>query len=283
LDTIEHYWRKAAAGVGRIFRQQADVDPRLETLQRELLALTRDHQAVVAQLEKARGDFESRDAAGLRKIETLEQKYRQSETARLADSRRLAELEQLLVGIEAGYQLTHDRTKELEASLAETSKRLEARSNQLKFLQDTAGEQLHAVKTMLAEASSRLETGDNELNKTRELVQDKIATFDAALADTSSRFERADSEIRELRETIAEHARQLGTVPPSVDARLEAKEKQLVALEKQVEAEQRLRQVYFKDTQARVDGLEWRLNRSLLAGVVALALVAASGAILMLR
>jgi len=283
LDTIEHYWRKAAAGVTRVFRQQTGAEPRLETLERELLALTREHHVLVAQLEKSRTEFEQRDSGALRKLDALEQAHRQSETARVADARRLAELEQLLVGIEAGYQVAHDRVKAMDASLTETSKRLEARANQIKFLQDSAGEQLHALKTMLAEASSRLETSDNELRKVQDSAQEQIAALEGTLAGASNRFESTDSEIRQLREDVAERARQLATVLDSVTTRLEAKDNRVEALEKQIETGHKLQQTGIQDMQEQLDRQGHHLDRVMVMAVVALVLVAATGAMLLLR
>ncbi|MDH3900008.1 MAG: hypothetical protein OEU51_03035, partial [Gammaproteobacteria bacterium] len=158
MGTLEQYWRKVAVGINKAFRQQATPQPRLEELEREILAFTTENQTLAGNLERIRADSERRRSEELRKIETLEETQRQTETARIAEARRLAELERLLVEVEAWRQRKHEQVSALEASLAETTDRLEARDNQLKFLQDSAREQHQALKTALAEASSRLET-----------------------------------------------------------------------------------------------------------------------------
>ena len=283
MHTLEQVWQKAAAGINRAFGHHGDAGPRLETLERELLNIAQAQHTLSAQVERTRVDFERHGTGVFQKIDTLEQVHRQAETAIIADEKRLSELEQLLVGIEAGYKLAHDRIKTLEASMDETAARLETRCSQLKFLQDASSERLQTLKTMLAEASSRLETSDNDLRRVQNGAHEQIAALENALAETAKRFESTDRAVRELREHTIEQARQLSASLSATTARLEATDNHVESLERQLSTEHTLQQNILQDTQEQMTRQEERMSRFMVSAVVILALVAVAGAILVTR
>lgn len=280
MGTFEQYWHKAAAGINKALRPQADTRPRLQDLEREILALTTENHTLAGKLEQIRADIERRGSEELRQIKALEQALRETGSARIADSNRLTEQEQLLAEVIAGCKLEREQTRALEVTLAETIHRLETRNNQLKFLQDSAREQLQALRTSLAEASSRLETRDNELGLLQDSAHEQIVALEATLTETSSRFETTDKEINELRARFAEQIQQLETTLDSTTTRFEAMDNRFGALEKKLEIEHRLQENLFQDVQARLHNQDKRLKRVMLTAAFTLVLVAAVGAIL---
>ncbi len=250
MSSLEQHWRKAAASIHKAFRQPADPQPRLEELEREILVLTKEHQSLAGELERIRAESERRRSEELQKIETLEKTQWQTETARIADAKRLAEFEQLLAGLENDRKLQRAQIKALEVSLAETTSRLEIRDNQLKFLQDSAREQFQALETSLAE--------------------------------TSSRFETTDHRIQDLRAKILEQAQRLGASLSSATRQFDATNNQVKALDKKLELDCRLQQNIFEDAQAQLREQDARLNRTIVTGVFILVLVVVAVAILFL-
>jgi chromosome segregation ATPase len=283
LDTLKQVWRKAAAEINRAFGLHGNARPRLETLERELLTLAQAQHTLAARMEQTRADLERYGAGVSRKIDTLEQAHEKAETARIADKKRLSELKQLLVGIEAQYKLAHDGIKALEASLGETEDRLETRFRQLKFLQDASSDRLQTLKTMLAEASSRLETSHNDLRHVQNTAHEQIAALENTLAETAKRFESTDRSVRELREHTIEQARQLNASLSAITARLEATDKHVESLERLSSSERTLQQNIFQDTQEQMTRQEARMSRFMVSAVLMLVLVAVTGAILVTR
>jgi chromosome segregation ATPase len=282
VSTLEQHWRKAAASINKVFSQQAGPQRRLEELEREILAVIAENQGLASELERIRADSERRRSEELRKIETLEQTQRQTETARIADAKRLVEFEQLFAGLDTDRKLQRDQIKALEASLAETTSRLEIRDNQLKFLQDSARDQLQALKTALAEATSRLETGDNELKRLQDSAHKQILAIETSLAETSSRFESTDNKIQGLRAKILEQAQQLEASFASTTRQFDATNNQVKALEKKLELEHRLQQNIFEDAQAQLREQDARLKRAMMTWGFILALVVVAVASLFL-
>ncbi|MGD2112577.1 MAG: hypothetical protein PVI50_04260, partial [Gammaproteobacteria bacterium] len=112
----------------RALGHQSGAGARLESLERELLDLSAQHQSLAGNLERIRTDFERRWSVGFKQLTTLEQTCRQTEAARLAETSRLNELEQQLSGIETGHAQERAQITALEASLSETEHRLETRN-----------------------------------------------------------------------------------------------------------------------------------------------------------
>ncbi|MCG6865547.1 MAG: hypothetical protein LJE58_08970 [Thiogranum sp.] len=283
MDTLEQVWRKAAAGINKAFGLHRNTRPRFEALDREVLTLVQAQNSLTAQLEQTRADFERHGTGVARKIDTLEQAHKQAETARVADDKRLSELEQLVVGVEAQYQLAHDRIKVLEASLGETKGRLETRCSQLKFLQDASNDRLQTLKTMLAEVSSRLETSDNDLRHVQNTAHERIAALENTLAETANRFESTDRSVRKLQEHTIEQARQLNASLSATTARLEATDNHVKSLERLLSSERTLQQNIFQDTKEQMARQEERMSRFMVSAVLILILVAVAGAILVTR
>jgi chromosome segregation ATPase len=276
LSILEQHWRKAAASINKVFRQPAGPQPRLEELEREILVLTTENQSLAGELERIRTESERHRSEELHNIEILERTQRRTETARIADAKRLAEFEQLFVDAEAGRKLQRDQIKALEASLAETTSRLEVRDNQLKFLQDSAREQLQALRIALAETASRLETGDNELKRLQSAAHKQILALETALAEAASRFETTDNKIQGLRARILEQAQQLEAACSSSTRQFEATNNQVKGLEKTLELEHRLQQNIFEDVQTQLREQHQRLNRATVTGVFIAVLVVAA-------
>lgn len=281
MGTLEQYWRKAAAGINKAFGLQAPPPHRLEELERNILNLTAENKTLSGRLERIRADSERHRSNEIRKIEALEQAHRESETARIADTDRLAELMQLLAGVDTGCRQERDQVKTLEASLGETLNRLETRNNQLKFLQDSAREQLDAFKTALAEASSRLETSDNELMHMQESAHERTVALEASLSRASDQLAVTDSEIRELRDRVAEQAQQHEASLASTTAQLDASNNWIEALEGTIQVEHSLQQNMVRDVMARLQKQDQRLHRIIMIAVLTLMLVAGAGAILL--
>jgi chromosome segregation ATPase len=283
LDTLEQVWQKAAAGINRVFGFHGNARPRLEALQRELISLAQAQHTLAAQLEQQRVDFERHGAGNSSKIDTLEQAHRQAETARIADERRLAELEQLLVGIEAGYRLAHDRIKALGASMEEATDRLETRCNQLKFLQDASSERFQTLKTTIAEAASRLETSDNDLRQVQDTAHERISALENALAETARRIESTERAFQDLQEHAIEQARQFSATLSATTARLDTTDSHVESLEKQSGSEHALQKLIFQETQEQVARQQERMSRLMVSAVLILVLVAMAVAILVTR
>jgi len=279
LGTLEQYLRKAAASIKPGSGRQADPWPRFQKLERELLDLTRENQTLAGKLERFRADFEHLSSAELQKIETLEQAHRENATARASDARRLSELEQGLVGVQAERTREHERLEALEEFLAETKNRLETRDNQLKFLQDSAREQLHSLKTSLTEASSRLETRDHELAHRQDAAYEQIVGLETSLAETSRRFETTDSEISTLQAQLLKQTQQLVASRASANTLFEATTNQVRTLEKKLEVEHTLQQNLFRDAETQLRKQHERLSRVIAAAFI-LVLAAVAGAII---
>jgi chromosome segregation ATPase len=281
LGTLEQYWRKLAAGINKTFRHEPPpVEPRLEELEREILTFSRENQTLAGKVEEIRVDSERRGSDELGKIEILEENQRQTETARIADARRLDELKRLHDEVAAGQKREHEQFTALEASLAETTSRLEARDNQLKFLQDSAREEHQALKTALAEASSRLETRDNELERLLDSAQEQIAALEASLAETAKRFETTDGKLAELRASLHQQLTRLGASLSSGNVQLEATNRHIRTLEKKLEVEYRLQQNLLEDMQAQLRRQDERLSRAMATAVFAIVLAIVAGAVL---
>jgi chromosome segregation ATPase len=275
LGTIEHYLRKAAAGLDKAFRREAGPGPRLPQLERELIALTMENQTLAGKLERSTADSGRHRSEALQRFETLEQALRETDTARVADAGKLFGLEQRLAAVQAERTLELDRIKALESLLADTKSRLETRDNQLKFLQDSAREQLQVLKTSLAEASSRLGTRDDELRRLQDTTHEQIAALERSLADASGRFDITEGELSGLRTRIDEHAQRLETVLASVNGLFEATNNQVQALEKKLDLEHKLQQNQFQDTQAQLHRQDRRLYRVVAATAVVLLMIIA--------
>jgi len=166
------------------------------------------------------------------------------------------------------------RVSALEATLAETTSRLDTRSNQLKFLQDSARDQLQSFKTTLAEASSRLETRDDELRRLLDMAQERILALESAQTETSDRIENGQDELTGLQSLLAEQAQQLDAYRAAAAGQFEATGNRIVAQEKKLEFELRLRQNLFEDVQAQLRRQRVRLGWVMAIAGVALVLAA---------
>jgi chromosome segregation ATPase len=279
LGTFEQYLRKAAAGIKFGSGRQAELQPRIQELERELLALARENQSLAGKLERFRADYERLRSTDLHTIETLAQAHRDYGTATTAHAGRLSELEQGLVEIQSEGALEHERIKALEDFLAGTKNRLEIRDNQLKFLQDSAREQLQLLKSSLAEASSRLETRDNELAHRQDAERDRIGVLETSLAEASRRFETTESEISAMRAQLLTQTQQLEASRASANTLFEATTNQVGTLEKKLELEHTLQQNLFRDAETQLRKQDTRLKRVTAAAFI-LVLAAVAGAVI---
>jgi chromosome segregation ATPase len=282
LNTFQDYLRKAAAGLEKVFRREGGLDPRLQQLERDLLALTIENQTLAGKLEKLAAESERHRTEALQRFEVLERARRDTETACGADAGRLRELERHLT--ETGEQRAQERAQiaALEAFIDDTKTRLETRDNQLKFLQDSAREQLQALKTSLAEAASRLETRDNELSHLQDTTREQIVVLENSLGGAARRFETLDGEMNELRSRLGEQTRQFEAVLSSTNVLFESMNNQIEALEKKLELEHQLQQNLFRDTQTQLRRQDSRMKRAL-AAAAGLLLVLATAIILLFR
>jgi chromosome segregation ATPase len=278
LGTLEQYWRKASATLHHTFRRQAAQRPRLEELERELLALSAGQQELGGTLERIRSEYQQQHAEQQRRLQGLERDQQQAASARSADAGELAGVQQRLAEIDTRRAQEHERITALDASLTQVTHRLETRLNQLKFLQDSAREQFGALKTALAESNSRLEARDNELRQLQESAGAQTAALEAALAEVTAHFEPMAGELRELRGAITDQRLQFEGSLAATDTQLQAANNRLEALEQQFKTGQRLEQNRFEDLQAQLRRQERRLKGTLLIAALVVLLVALAGA-----
>lgn len=280
MASLAQYWHKTTASINKVFRQQTPDQPSLNDVERALLDLKIEHQTLAGKLDRIHTDCERSSADELGKIAVIERTYQETDAARIAGARKLVELQNQLGEIQALRKLDHDQIKAIEASLTETTSRLETRANQLRFIQDSANEQLRAFKTSLAEAASRLETRDNDLRQQQDSAHEQIVALEVAVNEIPGRFKTTSDEIKELRVAITEQIKQLEASSSSLSAILENTDDQVKVLENKLDTALQLHENKFQNTQARLCSQEKRLDRIVAMTLVTFALVVITVAIL---
>ena len=282
LGTLEQYWRKAAAGIDKVFGQHAAGQPHSGQHEREMLVFTAETQSLTGKLERLRTDFERRSSQDREKFQALDQARDRTDRILTEHSGRLEELRCQADTLSEQLQRLRELATALEATLGDETKRLEARANQIKFLQDSGREQLQALKTQLAEASSRSQTRDNELAGQQDTVRGQLETLEVSLCDATGRIDATDGELTRLRSALDSHVEELGARLSSGVTQIDAAANRLEVLEAQRDTEDRLQRNILEDLQKRIQEQEKLLRRSRLIGAALLTVLALAGILLAL-
>ena len=206
--------------------------PSPEELEREILAISGERQALAEEVHQVRSDFErardeeNRKLADLeqvrrvmerardedhRKLTELESLNSRFESAREADSRKILDLETRLAELESERNQARDKTRALENALAESASRLEKTDLQVKDLQVNSVEQAKQIAASLSESNSRLEDTGNHVRNLEDRLTSERQDYQNALQDILGRFRRQDVRMNWTM-SVAGAALLLGTV-----------------------------------------------------------------------
>jgi chromosome segregation ATPase len=269
LETFGQYWRRAVAGIDRTLGRDPGLRSQLGELERQILTLTSDTQTLESKLERLRAEDARHRSELVRRMDGLKQTCRENNISRTTDTTRLSDCEQRIASLETGCSEDRETVAALDASMSETTRRLETRNQQIKFLQDSAREQLQAFKTGLAEASSRLETRDNETNRRLDGEHELLMSLETTLAETLEGIEAADREIAALQQDVAEQRLQVESFLNSATAQLEVANNRATLLEERVQTDSELKEKQLQQLQRQ----QTRLARAIFAGVAMLLLL----------
>jgi len=114
---------------------------------------------------------------------------------------------------------------------------LETRNKQIKFLQDSARDQLKAFKTELAESSSRLESRDNEANHRLDQYHQSLLLLEGTLEEALGRMDTAEQGITTLHQKIEEQRERIDTFLESATAQLEVAGNHAELLDRRLQTE----------------------------------------------
>lgn len=273
LDSFGKYWRRAMTGIKTTFDREPGLRSQLAQLEQQLLALASDTQTLDGKQERIRAEAARHSSELQRRIDGLDQTCRENNVFQAKDGTRLSECEQRLARLETGCSQDRETVAALEASVTETTHRLETRNQQIKFLQDSAREQLQAYKTELAEAGSRLETRDNETNQRLDEEHQLLVSLESSLAEILGRMDHTDWEINSLHKDVAEQRLQIESYLDSTTAQLEVAENRATLLEKQVQTGIELKENQIQQLKLQLQRQESRLVRTIAAVAVVLLLL----------
>jgi len=280
LDILGQYWRRAVAGISKSLGRDEGLRPQLAQLEQQILALTSETQALDSKLEHNRAEEARQRAELLRRIDHLDQTCQENNISRATDATRLSECIQQIAGMETEISQGREAVVVLEASVQETMQRLETRNQQIKFLQDSAREQLQAFKTELAEARSRLETRDHETNRRLDEEHALIQSLETSLADAFGRVEVAEQEISSIQRIVMDQRLQIEGFLDSTTAQLEVANSHATLLEKRVQTDGELREKQIEQLKLQLQRMESRLARAIYAGGAILLLLSVTVLIL---
>ena len=232
MSTFRQFW-------GKLFSRSkeptdADGQPTTssEELEREILAIRGERQALAEAVQQVRSDFErardeeNRKIADLeqvrcvmerardedhRKLTELESLNSRFENAREADNRKILDLETRLAELESERNQARDKAQALENSLAETANRLEKTDLQVNNLQVNSVEQAKQVEASLSEANSRLEDTGNHVRELEDRLNSERQDYLNSLQEILGRFRKQDLRMNWTM-SVAGAALLLGTV-----------------------------------------------------------------------
>jgi chromosome segregation ATPase len=273
LETLGQYWRRTVAGINRSLGRDTGLRSRLAQTEEQILTLTGDTQKIDSKLEHIRAEEARQRAELLRSIDRLDQTCHESNISRARDATRLSECEQKIAGMEAEISVGRETVTALEESVLETTRRLEARNQQIKFLQDSAREQLQVFKTELAESHSRLETRDNDTNRRLDEEHLLLQSLKTSFADAFERIDVAEQNITSLQHNTGEQRQQIESFLDSATAQLDVANNHATLLEKRVENDSELREKQIQQLKLRLQRLESRLLMVIIASAAALLLL----------
>lgn len=237
LDTFGQYWRRAMAGIHRRFGRDPGLHAQLAQLEQQFLTLASNTQALDGKQERIRAEEARHRSELLLRIDGLDRACRENDFSLTKEGDRLSECEQRVTWLETECYRDREKVAALEASVAETTRRLETRNQQIKFLQDSAREQLQAFKTELAEASSRLETRNNETNQRLDEEHQLIVSLESSLAEIPGRIEAVGRKIPALEKDVAEQRLQIERFLDSATAQLEVANNRTTLLEQRAQTD----------------------------------------------
>ncbi len=265
MDTFGQYWRRAMAGINSAFSRDPGLRSRLVQLEQQILTLASDMRALDGKQESIRAEEARHRSELLRRIDSLDQACRENDIVRIGDATRLSDCEQQIARLVTGCSQDRETVAALEASLSETTHRLETRNQQIKFLQDSAREQLEAFKIELAEASSRLETRDNETNKRLDEEHQLFVSLENSMTGVLGRIDAGAREITALQEDVAEQRLQIESFLDSATAQLEVANNRATILEKRVQTEIELKEQQVRELRLQLRQQQTRLVRTIFA------------------
>lgn len=274
MGAIGNYWRRAMAGINSAFGREAGLRSWLARLERQLLALSGEMQTLDGKQERNRAEAAHNRSELLRRIDGLDHACREYDRARSEAAARLNECEQRISGLETGRSQDGETISALKDSVVETTQRLETRNRQIKFLQDSAREQLQGFKSELAETRSRLETRDDETNRRMDEEHQLIVSLENSLTETRGRIEAVDEEIGTLHRDVAEQRLQIERFLDSATAQLEVANNRATLLEARLQADVELKEKQLEQMNLRLQQQHTRLVWSIAAVAVVLALLA---------
>ena len=159
---------------------------------------------------------------------------------------------------------------------------MEARLSQIKFLQDSAREQLQTFKTSLAEAASRLETRDEELAHRQDAAAQRAQGLETDLAETASRCTANEAAVRDVHAAMAGQDRRLEEYRAAAAAQHDATGNRLAVLEQRLESEHALMRQQLEEIRLLLQGQQQHLQRFLFLWMAVFSLVIAILVVLLL-
>jgi len=273
LGIFEQYWHRATAGITRSFSRDPGLRSQLAQLERQILALVSDIHTLDGKQERIRAEVARNGSELLRRIDGLDQARRENDISRTKEDTRRSECEQRIAGLETGCSQDWETLAVLKASVSETTRRLETRNQQIKFLQDSARDQLQAFRTQLADTSSRLETRDNETNRRLDEEHQLLVSLESSLAETLGQVDAAELEITSLHQDVAGQRLQIESFLDGATAQLEVANNRATILEKHMQADAELKEKQLLQLKLQLKHQQTQLLRAILAVAIVLVLL----------
>ena len=232
MRTLRQYWDRIFSRRSKASVPDGPHVPGPEELEREILAISDQRQALAEEVHQVRSDFERARDEDNRKLADLEQVRRvmerardedhrklteleslnsRFESAREADSRKILDLETRLAELESERNQARDKVQALENALAESASRLKKTDLQVKDLQVNSVEQAKQIAASLSESNSRLEDTGNHVRNLEDRLTSERQAYQNALQDILGRFRRQDVRMNWTM-SVAGAALLLGTV-----------------------------------------------------------------------
>lgn len=237
MGTLEHYWNRVIAGINRLSGGKTGLSSQLVQFEQQILSLASNLQALDAKQEHNKAEERRIGSELLRRIDGLDHDCRENEIYHAKNGTRLSECEQRVTELETGCNKERETVLALKAYVSETAHRLEIRNKQIKFLQDSARDQLKAFRTELAESSSRLESRDNETNQRLDQDHQSLLLLEGSQEDALGRIDATEQDITTLRQEIEDQRLRIETFLDSAIAQLEVAGNHAELLEKRLQTE----------------------------------------------
>jgi chromosome segregation ATPase len=267
VGNLGHYWSRVIAGINRLSGGEAGLRSQLVQLEQQILSLASNQQALNARQEHNRAEEERIRSELLRRIDALNHDCRENDISLARNGARLSECEQRITGLETGCSQERETVLALKGYVSETAHRLEVRNKQIKFLQDSARDQLKAFRTELAESSSRLESRDNETNHRLDQDHQSLLSLEGSLEDVLGRIDATDHDITALHQDIEEQRLRIESFLDSATAQLEVAGNHAGLLEKRLQTE-------FELTDKKLQQLKFQLQQQKTQLILMIAAVA---------